>query len=334
MNKFTRAYSAAILLFLAVGFEISAQSPAPGKPFTEQPATLETPAGILYGTLLLPDTKPTYPVVLFISGSGPTDRNGNSPLLSGPNNSLKMLAEYLAANGIASLRYDKRGAGEGAKIMGGEANLRFDTYINDAVLWSKQLRRDKRFSTLTIVGHSEGSLIGMIAAQGNNADGYVSLAGFGRPAGQVILDQLRPQLPPDLMKTSEEIVASLTAGKTYEPVPPQLNILFRPDIQPYLISWFSRDPSRELAKLAVPVLIAQGTTDIQVSVAEAKLLAKAAPDASLLMVEGMNHVLKPVPDDKDRQIKSYSDPSLQIAPQLAAEMVKFVKKIKTQRLRS
>ncbi len=246
-------------------------------------------------------------------------------------NSLKMMAEAFAANGIASLRYDKRGIGESSKAMGSEADLRFDDYVNDAILWSKHLRADKRFSTLTIAGHSEGSLIGMIAAEGKNADGYVSLAGIGRPAGQVILDQVRPQLPPELMKSTEEIVAILTAGKTAESVPPVLNALFRPSVQPYIISWFRFDPSREIAKLTIPILIAQGTADIQVSVGDAKLLAKASPSATILLVEGMNHILKQVPNDKDKQIASYSDPSLQVAPQLITETVRFVKKVKRQK---
>ncbi len=298
---------------------------------TEQPMSLETPSGVLYGTLLLPKSRLHYPIVLIIAGSGPTDRNGNSPVFSGPNDSLKMLAEGLAANGIASLRYDKRGIGESATAMGKEADLRFDSYINDAVSWSKKLRQDKRFTTLTIVGHSEGSLIGMVASQGKNADGFVSLAGAGRPAGQIILDQVRPQLPPDLMRSAEEIVAALEAGKDAASVPPSLNALFRPSVQPYIKSWFQYDPAREMAKLSIPVLIAQGTTDIQVSVEEAKLLAKAKPSAQLLIVEGMNHVLKQVPSERDQQIRSYSDPSLQIVPQLVNDTAKFVKKAKRQK---
>jgi len=141
----------------------------------EEAIKLETPNGNLYGTLLLPQSKRKVPVVLIISGSGPTDRDGNSPLLKGPNNSLKLLAEGLASNGIASLRYDKRGVGQTgkemllaaqtAKTVPREVDLRFDAFIGDAVLWGQQLRGDKRFSTVTIAGHSEGSLIGMIAAE-------------------------------------------------------------------------------------------------------------------------------------------------------------------------
>jgi len=111
----------------------------------------------LHSSLLLPkDADRPTPVVLLLSGSGPTDRNGNSPMLPGKNNSLQMLAEGLASNGIASLRYDKRGVGESAGAMVAESDLRFETYIDDAVAWCEQLHKDKRFSAVVIAGHSEG----------------------------------------------------------------------------------------------------------------------------------------------------------------------------------
>lgn len=340
MSKFIFFCIIAAIVFLPGAFETHAQKVIKSKSsdasvkqstFMEQATSLETPSGVLHGTLLLPESKLPRPIVLIIAGSGPTDRDGNTAGASGSNNSLKMLAEGLAAHGIASLRYDKRGIGESAKHGTKEADLRFDNFIDDAALWSKQLRGDKRFSSLTIVGHSEGSLLGMAAAQGKNADGFVSIAGAGRPANQMLLEQVRPKLPPDLMKTTEEIMASLVAGKTPDSVPPVLNALFRPSIQPYLISWFRYDPTREIAKLSIPVLIIQGTTDIQVNVQDAKLLAKAKPSARLLMVEGMNHVLKEVPSEMEKQVKSYGDPTLPVVPQIVTEISKFVNKVKRQK---
>jgi len=315
----------------------SSQIPSPtgnSKPqapavFVEEASTLETPTGSIYGTLMLPKGNSPFPVVLIISGSGPTDRNGNSRILKGPNNSLKMLAEGLAANGIASLRYDKRGIGESAKAMGKEADLRFDDYINDAALWAKKLRDDKRFSTLTIAGHSEGSLIGMVAAGRAAADAYVSIAGVGKPVSQLLIEQLRKQLPPETLKSAETIMAGMAAGKTTDPVPPDLMAMFRPSVQPYMISWFRYDPAKEIGKLSVPILIAQGTTDIQVGVDEARSLSTGAPSAKLLLIDGMNHVLKNVPIDTVKQIASYSDASLPTDALLISEMSAFVKKVRS-----
>ena len=272
------------------------------------------------------ETAKQMPVVMFISGSGPTDRDGNSPMLPGKNNSLRMLAEGLAMNGIASLRYDKRGIGESRKAMVAEADLRFETYIDDAVAFCEQLRADKRFSAVVIAGHSEGSLIGMVAAKRCNAAGFISIAGAGHPAADIIRTQLAGKLPPELATESEAVLKELEAGKTHDNPPAQLAALFRPSVQPYLISWFRYDPAKSIAALTVPVLIVQGTTDVQVSVDEAKRLAAAAPRAKLLILEGMNHVLKSVPADQEKQVASYSDPTLQLAPDLLMNIVAFVRK--------
>jgi uncharacterized protein len=293
-----------------------------------EPINLETPTGKLFGALELPKSSAPLPVALIIAGSGPTDRNGNSPGIPGANNSLKYLAEGLAAQGIASVRYDKRGVAESVKAAAGESDLRFETYIDDAVLWGKQLRTDKRFSSVIVIGHSEGSLIGMVAAQKMNADAFISIAGVGRPAPQALLDQLKGKLPADLQSRAEMITKSLSEGKTVEDVPPVLGPLFRHSVQPYLISYFKYDPAKEIAKLSIPVLIAQGTTDIQVPTQEAKLLAQAKPSAGLLIIEGANHVLKEVPAEQEKQIKSYTDPSLPVAPKLIEGINNFIKAIK------
>ncbi len=302
--------------------------------YIEEQLRLETSTGSLYGTLDWPQSGSPVPVVLIIAGSGPTDRNGNSPMLKGPNNSLKLLADGLAAHGIASVRYDKRGIGETGKAMQlaaektktvlREEDLSFETYIDDAISWCEKLRSDRRFSSLTVLGHSEGSLIGMVAAQRTGADAYMSIAGAGRPVQQIILEQVKSLLPPDLLKATIDILDQLAAGKAVEAIPPRLNFLFRQSVQPYLISWFRYDPVKEIAKLHIPMLIVQGTTDRQVGMRDQQALADANAAATLLLVEGMNHVLKTVPNDEKLQISSYSDPELPVAPSLISGISNFV----------
>jgi pimeloyl-ACP methyl ester carboxylesterase len=290
--------------------------------------TLETPTGKIAGTLLVPASASAgarVPIVVIIAGSGPTDRNGNSPLLPGANNNLKLIAEGLASRGIASLRYDKRGVGASAGAMVTEAALRFDMYADDAAVWIRRLRTDPRFSTVTVVGHSEGSLLGMLAVQRAGADAYVSIAGAGRAADKVLREQLSKQLPPDLLSFSNKALDTLLAGHTVESVPPALASLFRPSVQPYMISWLRVDPQVEIARLTVPVLIAQGLLDAQVTPTDADLLAKAQPKAKLLKMQGVNHVLKRAPDDPASQRASYSDPSLPVAPELIDAIATLVK---------
>ncbi|NJK39692.1 MAG: alpha/beta hydrolase [Oscillatoriales cyanobacterium RM2_1_1] len=284
---------------------------------------ITTSTGTLYGTQIIPASNVPEPGVLIIAGSGPTDRNGNNPL-AGQNNSLKLLAEELAGHGIAAIRYDKRGIGESSAAGIEEVDLRFDTYVEDAALWIQQLQADSRFSSVTVIGHSEGSLIGMLATQRTGADAFISIAGSAQTAPQVLRDQLRPRLPEELWQQSEQILAALEQGNTVTSVPPELNTLYRSSVQPYLISWFRHTPSQEIRRLTVPVLIVQGTTDIQVPVSEAQALKMAKPDAELRIIEGMNHVLKAVPLDPEQQNASYSEPTLPVVPELVDGISQFI----------
>ncbi len=277
---------------------------------------LTTSTGILYGTQLALTSNVPQPVVLIIAGSGPTDRNGNSASGVELNNSLKLLAEGLANCGIASIRYDKRGVGESASAAPKEADLRFETYVKDAALWIQQLQTNPRFSSVAVIGHSEGSLIGMLAAKRTGANTFVSIAGPARTASVILRDQLRPKLPGALWQESERILAALEQDNLATAVPPELKGLYRASVQPYLISWFNYTPAQEIKRLTVPVLIVQGTNDIQVPVSEAQALKTAKPDAELKIIKGMNHVLKAVPLDPKQQTASYSDPTLPIMPEL------------------
>ncbi|MEY8019537.1 alpha/beta hydrolase [Muriicola sp. SD30] len=287
----------------------------------EEEIEIKTETGTLNGTLIVPEGQGEFPVVLIIAGSGPTDRNGNNAMMT--NNSLKMLAEGFLENGIASLRFDKRGIGASASAMTAEKDLRFETYIEDAQAWSTQLKNDPRFDELVILGHSEGSLIGMIAANGVKADKFISLAGVGRPAADILREQLSPQ-PPAVTAMTDPIITTLEQGQTVDSINPMLNSLFRPSVQPYLISWFKYNPAEEIAKLDCPVLVLQGTTDIQVKVKDAEMLVSAKPEAKKVIIDGMNHVLKEAPMDRMENIESYNNPTLPLMSGLIEAIVSFI----------
>ena len=287
--------------------------------------SLKTDLGPLSGTLELPEEESAKGVVLMIAGSGPTDRNGNTQGLPGKNNSLKYLSDALVDAGLATLRFDKRLIGRSASSRLQEQDLRFTTYIDDVKLWAAFLSR--RFELpIYILGHSEGSLIGIVAAQDLEVAGLISLAGPGRPASEVILEQLRRQLPPALMEESERIIAELLAERTVASTPPELASLFRDSVQPYLISWFGYDPAKEVSKLEIPILLVYGATDIQVPVSDGRLMKSSSPSAKLVVIEGMNHVLKVVDSDTRAQLESYSDPDLPIAEELVDQLLVFLRK--------
>jgi uncharacterized protein len=286
---------------------------------------LSTSSGAIKGTLNLPLGTSKFPVVLIISGSGPTDRDGNNPSMQ--NNSLKMLANELYMNGIASVRFDKRGIAASANSMGKEEDLRFETYINDVNDWINLLSSDKRFSKIIVAGHSEGSLIGMIASSNSSqVSKFISISGAGSPADEILKEQINKQ-PILVRETVMPKIDSLKNGLLLQNVNPILNSLFRPSVQPYLISWFKYDPVAEIAKLKIPIFILQGEKDIQVSVNEAIKLFANAKNKTLKLIPNMNHVLKNLETlEMNAQMKTYSDPYLPINAELIKEIVKFIKK--------
>lgn len=299
---------------------------AQAAPAAEQALVLETAGGAVHGSLHPAVAEGRTPVVLIVAGSGPTDRDGNSAVIAGRNDSLRLLAEGLAAAGFSSVRYDKRGIAASKSAAPDKAALRFDTYVEDAAAWIARLKSDPRFGPVAVIGHSEGALVGMLAAQRAGASAYVSLAGVADAPGAVLRRQLAGRLPPPLAADNERILASLEQGKPAAGVPAALMTLYRPSLQPYMISWMHYVPAARIGALSIPVLIVQGTTDIQVGVDQARALKAARPDASLVLIEGMNHVLKEVPPDRDRQLASYANPALPLHPQLVPAIAGFLRR--------
>ncbi|SHF81226.1 alpha/beta hydrolase [Flavobacterium defluvii] len=311
-----------LFLFFTVLFLASANAQTTKQDtFTETNVTLKINIDQLFGTLTVPDGMKKGPVALIIAGSGPTDRNGNNPMMK--NNSLKLLAEALAKNGIASLRFDKRGIGESKKSAITESSLVFENYTEDAKSWINFLKQDKRFTQLTIIGHSEGSLIGMIAS--GKANKFVSIAGAGESADKLIKSQISSKSNKQLEDMTFPIIDSLKAGNKVNKVDPLLNSLFRASIQPYLISWFKYDPQSEIKKLNIPVLIIQGNNDLQVSVKDAEELSKAKTNSELVIVDKMNHIMKIIEGDKQANMESYSNENLPISETMVNKIVSFIK---------
>ncbi|GAA3931535.1 DUF3887 domain-containing protein [Chitinophaga oryziterrae] len=269
----------------------------------------------IHGTLIAPPG--SKKVVLFIAGSGPTDRNGNSGM-GLRTNCTKMMAEALEKAGIASLRYDKRGIGTSDVIQ--EKDLRFENMVDDAVSLIKMLKGS--YAQVYVAGHSEGALVGMLASKTNVA-GYISIAGAGEAADILLREQLNISMPNSAVQASL-LMDSLKKGYPVKEPSGELNMLFHSSIQPYMTSWMKYDPQQEIKKLKIPVLIIQGTTDIQVSTRDAALLKKAKPDATLLEIEGMNHILKAAPAERNANRATYNQPDLPLKEELMKAIIPFV----------
>lgn len=274
------------------------------------------------GTLMVPSGAEKPALAIIIQGSGPTDRDGNQMGLK--NNSLKFLAQGLYDKGIASFRFDKRILRMIRQGGFSERNIRFDDFVEDAAAVVDHFKDQDRFSGIYIIGHSQGSLIGMLVAQGG-AQGFVSVAGAGQEIDDVVVDQLRNQAP-GLVEDARKAFDDMRVNGIAVDYSRDLASIFRPDIQPFMISWMNYNPQEEIKKLEIPVLIANGSKDLQTQVSEAQLLKDARPDAEYVIIENMNHVLKEIGGGDMENSRAYNDPLRPVAPQLIEAIAAFIKK--------
>jgi pimeloyl-ACP methyl ester carboxylesterase len=290
------------------------------------PVELAASPAPLHGTLLTPEGQ-TRAAAVILPGSGPTDRDGNSAQFGVRASNLRLLAEGLAERGVASIRIDKRGIGQSAPAGGAETDLRFSAYANDARAWAAEAAAKTGQPCAWLIGHSEGALVALAAVANGDAKvcGLVLLSGAGRLAGVVLREQLAA-LPEPLKTQAFTTLTELEAGRTVADPPASLAAMFRPSVQPYLISWLALDPAKLAAAYDGPIFVGQGTTDIQVSMADAEAIKAAQPRAELVVWDGVNHVLKTAPADRAGNVATYMDPALPLAPGVVEAVADFVLK--------
>lgn len=287
------------------------------------PVASEINAGALAGTLLSANDRD--PVVLIVPGSGPTDRDGNSPM-GVATDAYRLLAEALAEEHIATVRIDKRGMFGSAGAGDPNAVTRAD-YVADIHAWIDAIREARGSDCVFLLGHSEGALMVSLAAEGReDVCGLILVAGMGRRMGEVIREQLtvNPANAP-LLDQAMAALAELEAGRQVDvsAMHPALVPLFAPQVQDYLIATLTLDPVEAVNRANKETLIVQGKTDLQVSVEDARLLNRARK-TKLQLIDGMNHVLKEAPADRAANLATYADPSLPLAPKLVRRIEDFV----------
>jgi len=303
--------------FLIILIFIGSLSFAQNKNYTTQELAINK---LIDGTLLSPNAIEKPNLVIIIAGSGPTDRNGNQNFLK--NNSLKKLAEGLSTNNIATYRYDKRIVKQ-IRNRNVNKDIMFDDFIFDAKTVITYFKDLKKYNKIYIAGHSQGSLVGMVAAKGN-ADGFISLAGAGQSIDNVIIEQVE-NTAPLFLEDTKRIFKILKTGKTTKNFPPALASIFNIDTQPFITNWMSYNPQVEIKELNMPILIINGTKDLQVFEAEANLLKEAAPKAEFKIINKMNHILVPIEGDSLENSKSYNETDRKLAPELIEAIVAFIK---------
>ena len=305
------------LLFLFFSI-IAVQNISAQEAFQEKDITVNK---FIDGTLTTPAAGQARSLVIFVQGSGPTDRNGNQPMMK--SDFAKKIAHQLAGNDIASFRFDKR-IFKMKELDIKEKDLRFEDFVTDIESVISYFRKEGKYENIIVAGHSAGSLQGILAAK-DNADAFISLAGAGESIDKIIVGQIAKQAP-GLKENTQQAFDELIATGSTSSYNPMLQSIFRPSVQPYMASWIKYDPAQEMAKLDIPVLIVNGTADIQVSPEEAKMLEKADPDAKLVIIEDMNHVFRKVEsDDALENTKTYNEPNRPLHPELIPVLTDFIK---------
>jgi hypothetical protein len=275
--------------------------------------------GAIDAVLATPPDVERPPVALLIAGSGSTDHDGNGPQVKPA--TLKKLSEQLAARRIATLRYDKRGAGGWKPEFGQPEDFRFKDYVDDAVALVGYLRASGRFSGVIVIGHSEGGLVAILTARRVPIDRLVLLATAARRQGDLLKAQLEKQLAPDVFAPIAKAIDAITSGQIVDPLPPGLAI--PPSMQPGIASAFSEDPVAPLKLIEAPTLIVAGGRDRQVARLDFIALGAAAAAAKTLWLPDMNHVLVDVADEAD-DLAAYNQPERALAPDMIEAVAAFV----------
>lgn len=292
------------------------------KNFIRENYVLELEEGNIYGTLTIPKTHGPFPIALIIQGAGATNRDGNNKTESLINNHLRMLSESLGNAGIASLRYDKRGIGQSSKIVEKPEDLIFEDYIDDVLLWMDKIKSDSRFSSHYIIGHGEGGLVGSAAAGQVELNGFISIGAPGIALHETLIKQLETRRG-EVSERDLEIINDLRNGNMVDISPKELGPLFHPRGQAYLISLFKHEPQLLISQVEDPILIIQGDNDLQARIKDARLLQEAAK-GELVIIKGMNHILKECSWDDKENIATYSKPRLPLHKELVKELVTFI----------
>ncbi|WP_164738379.1 alpha/beta hydrolase [Aquabacter cavernae] len=281
-------------------------------------------AGGLSGSLTQARNGPrSGPAVLLIAGSGPTDRNGNSPAIA--TDMYRQIAFGLAGAGYRVLRYDKRGVGGSSNLVQREEDLRFDQYVDDAAVALASLRARSDTSAVFLAGHSEGSTVAIRAATRAPVDGLVLLAGPGRRLDTILSEQFQAMnLPEPVLRRALSILSVVARGGRVPEVPKALHMAFRPSVQPFLASECAVDPAGELARLTTPTLLVQGTRDLQVGAADLDALRRGRPDADVVQLSGANHVFKFAPTERAGNFALYRDPAAPLHPGVLPALVRFI----------
>lgn len=283
---------------------------------------LKVKGGYIYGNILEPRKNSKDTIVIITAGSGPTDRDGNSPFLEGRNDSLKYLAYRLKDKGIATFRYDQRSSGKSYKSLT-DTNIKFNYLVDDLVECIRYVKDKKKFKTIYLIGHSQGALISVLAAQQEKVDGVVTIAGAARPIDEILVEQFERQ-DTGLAKVLKEELKKVKEGKESTAENKEIKRLLSGENGDFVRSWMKYDPAVEIKKLDTSLYFIYGTSDLQVKPVEINYFGDIIKKDNYKILEEMNHVLKVSPEDEKENFKRYSFPNYPLHPDLVESIERFI----------
>ncbi|HWR12081.1 MAG TPA: alpha/beta hydrolase [Rectinemataceae bacterium] len=294
----------------------------------EKSLSIVTEDGSIPGTLLVPDSNQQSPLVLLLAGAGTTDRNGNNYNVPGKSDCLAMLAKSLAAKGVATYRYDKRGSGEAYMLESWGATTSLNKHISDALQALRLLCGMDGFSRIVVSGMNEGAWTGaaainLLAKEGLFVDGLLVLDSSGREP----LDDLRAsldELDEATRAEAEAIVEAILAGKPFPPPSGGLADFFASSRVEWLGSWLKFSPAAEMARVKAPIIFVYGSADLQVPRAAFEKLLAARPEAAARVIPSMNYALKRVKTEEENY-DSFTNPDYPLSEALVDLAAAFAK---------
>ncbi|WP_103867219.1 alpha/beta hydrolase [Aquimarina sp. I32.4] len=276
--------------------------------------------GKLYGRIDLSEKhQKNKTLIVFIPGSGPIDSNGNSMYLK--TNNFKLLSNKLLDIGYSTFRFDKRGIANSRLKEFDEKKITIDILVKDIIDWIYYIRKNYQFKKVYLLGHSEGSLIAGLVSKKIKVSGVISIAGSGRRSNYILKDQFS-QLHDTISSKAIAIIDSLSANKEVKNIPFFLHSVFRPSVQPYLLSWFKYNPAEIYDSIKASSIIIHGDSDLQISSKESIVLSKNK--IKRVIIPKMNHLMKEVDNDYENR-DSYVNFNYSIPSKLVFEISNFIK---------
>lgn len=306
---------------------------ASNSPATAELMVVPGPYGNLEGeAIIVADAKAA---IVIVPGAGQIDRDGNSGAAL-ESDSYRMLAEGLAHAGFSTLRIDKRGSFGSRNAIAIPEDVSIASQAADLGLWQQALAERAGTRCVWIAGHNEGGLVALLAANGEvKPCGLLLLATPGRPIRELMIEKSMtdPLDAPSLAET-DRILSDLRKRKADDPKMFEaalLQMIKSPIINPvgerHLVDLLGYDPAEIARKVTLPVLILRGDRDVQVTLVDSKLLASVMPQASVVELSGMTHMLKQ--DVPGVRFATYRNPKLPLAPEIVPTIADFIGTNKT-----